>query len=122
VDVIARGDRHDVTVTAPSEVGCEDRVDCVAAGCVGDDAVHGAEMLFDVHRQPVPGATIAGVCPKAHRCGCRRVEHLRHDGDERARGDSCGREVGERRLVAGDDDDAAEKLRSIHVRSLHVPA
>jgi len=36
---------------------------------VSDDAVDGAQMLFDVHRDPPPRVRIARIRTKAH---CRR--------------------------------------------------
>jgi hypothetical protein len=70
--VVLRQDDEHAGAPTPGEVGAEDRFDDVMGRLVGDDAVDGAEVLFDVHRNAFPRVRIARVCVETHR-RCRRL-------------------------------------------------
>src|SRR3954467_3939531 len=72
-------DHDDRLTRASSEVASEDVVPDRVARRIGDDAGDRAEMLLDVHRDPLPGVRIAGIGTESHRARGLVVEAPGHD-------------------------------------------
>lgn len=92
-DTVRRFDDDDVGALTAREVGAEDGSHHIGCGLFGHDAVHRAEVLLDVHGDPIPNVAIGRIGAKPYVDRVVPGKRRRHDSDTRAGAGHGGRDA-----------------------------